>query len=773
MKLRPGFTALQLLFAVSALTFVNACARGAGAGTGNSGGGGGGGGGGDTIDPPTGSQEPPFLAGLLALAADQSQLVCDLALPADGFEAALFVTTDSSNVFGAPPIQEVLTETRIAIQGLIPDQSYFVGLGVRAEGDVEWQPSGVVLETRSSAPIYVDAAADPNIADGLTPATAYNSLFLGLLVSIGQGGANIFVRDGDYPGASLPMLAGTHVYGGFQMDFDLATRDPFGGLTKLTGQTNTGAFDVQGGQPTAILDGILLDGAGAGTIGVDVTDTDLELRSVTIQNFTDRGVRIRNGSLNQVIDVRIAACRLSNNGADGLNGIGGMDLRVDGSSFDSNVQEGIELDDLVALDGDVGRLLVRGSRFLGNGTEGLDVDLAAPFGLGSQGGFFDVDVEGCLFEGNAGAGFLLDQDYELIQLWDGDFNVRGCTARGNGAEGILFDADAPASARFHRCLVVGNALDGLWIRSETDAGTILVSSLISLGNGGFGLHASLGNKVVAATHVLLAGNQAGGFVSETVESSIVSSVAYLQTNPWQNVRRSGSAEVDDAFDGSFNFAPEGFARITAQSADMVTLDDISVAIPGLPVEVADDGTARQVLSVAGNVATLDSAPDTVRLPALLLRFGPGTSATEDWRLPSNSPLLGLGFRIPGGSAVDPGPFGAPLPGPPGLEDEVQATLFTPLTTAPALTDPLASMQPLVVTFPSPLDPASLVPGAVRAVDANGSELAVGVMLLGNDLTITPPPTGWGSSAVSLELHRELFSMNGDPLATPLLLPLNN
>lgn len=99
----------------------------------------------------------------------------------------------------------------------------------------------------------------------------------------------------------------------------------------------------------------VLDGAGAGTIGIDVSDTDVELRAVVVQNFVDRGVRIRNGSTSQVIDVRLTSCRLASNGA-----------------------------------------------------EGLDVDLAAPLTLGSRGGFFDVGVVGSLFEGNASAGLLID-----------------------------------------------------------------------------------------------------------------------------------------------------------------------------------------------------------------------------------------------------------------------------------------------------------------------------------------------------------------------------
>ncbi|MFT5463335.1 MAG: hypothetical protein ACI8QS_002221, partial [Planctomycetota bacterium] len=345
---------------------VSGCARGAGSGAGTNGGGGGGGGGG-VIDPPTGGERPPFLAGLRALVAGPDQLVVDLALPGVGFETALFVSTTSSDVFGGTPTAENIVATKLVVDGLAPDQSYFVGLAVRPEGSSPWSPSGLVLETRTGAPIYVDAAADPNIADGLSPGTAYQSMFLALLVSIGQGGANIFVREGEYMEVSLPLFAGTQVYGGFQGDFDLLTRDPFGGLTAIVSQAAAHGIDVQGGQPSAILDGLFLDGAGIGTIGIDVCDTDVELRALAVKNFAGRGVHVQNGSTNQVIDVRIAACDLSFNAADGFAGSGGLDLRVDGSSLDSNAQEGLELSPLVALDGETARLQVRGSTFIGNG----------------------------------------------------------------------------------------------------------------------------------------------------------------------------------------------------------------------------------------------------------------------------------------------------------------------------------------------------------------------------------------------------------------------
>ena len=86
-------------------------------------------------------------------------------------------------------------------------------------------------------------------------------------------------------------------------------------------------------------------------MGVDVDDGEVELRSLMVTDFTDRGVRLRSNLVDRELDCLVAGCDISRNGADGLSGLGAFDLRIDGSRFDANVQEGIELDDLVSLPG--------------------------------------------------------------------------------------------------------------------------------------------------------------------------------------------------------------------------------------------------------------------------------------------------------------------------------------------------------------------------------------------------------------------------------------
>ncbi|MEW6071951.1 MAG: right-handed parallel beta-helix repeat-containing protein [Planctomycetota bacterium] len=736
------------------------------------GGSGGGGGGDGGIDPPADLGVPPFLPGLVSAVGAPGAVRLDWFLPDATLEVALFQGATAGEVYDNPPVAEDLAGTSTTLAGLTDGVELHFGLGVRSSGARagEYTPAGLVLAARPGDPIYVDAAAPPG-GDGTTPATAYDNLRSALLVAILQGGANLWVREGEYAEGFLPLFAGTHVYGGFEASFDLAARDAAAHPTVVLPAAGQRVFDVQGETPAAVIDGLLLDGGGAADVGVDVLASELQIRGVEIRDFADRGIRMRNTSSSNTLDVRICSSNVHGCGADGLSLDGAFDLRVDGSSFDANVQEGMDLDTLLALDGAVAQLHVTGSRFAGNGTEGLDADLAAPLFPQIAGGLFVVEVRGCLFALNGAAGVLIDEEYELAPLWTSRIEVRECLTRANAGEGAHVDADGAGTVLLHRLMAAGNGSDGIWVSSETHAGMAVVSACVCAGNLGAGLRASLGNTPVVAMHDVFTGNQLGGFRSEMVESSAASCVAYLQGTPWLSVRRRGCMEMDDPFAGTFENAAEAFAVALARSGTVVTLDDASSASAGFVAELADDGSARTILSVDASSVTLDTEPAVLLLPARFALFAPGSEVLENYMLPPGSPAAGAGMTPPGGPIVDAGVWGSPAAGWPGVPDPVPALLFPLVGTEPALAAGMGTSESIAVLFAEDLDPASLAAGEVRALDAMGGELAIDYHAEGSRLVVDPPAGGWGLGPVTLELHRGLASLSGRPLATPAALPL--
>ena len=766
--LRPlGRTAGPLLLLAASLL---SCARGAG-GAGSRDGGG------DPVDPPSDLADPPFLPGLVSAVGGPESARVDWFLPPSAPEAApdaaLFVSSSAGTVYDGAPFAEDLAGTTMVLAPLVDDVDVFFGLGVREPGSGDaYAPVGLVLVVRPGAPIYVDAAADPGVADGTTPGTAFDNLRSGLLTALLHGGGNVWVRDGEYAEGSLPVFAGTHVYGGFQDGFDLSARDPRGENTVVRSAAGQRTFDVQGAEPTAVLDGMLLDGGGSATIAVDVSATEIQLRSIEIRDFADRGVRLRNTSSSNTLDIRLSRCNIHGCGADGMSVNGAFDLRVDGSRFDANVQEGMDLDDLLALDGQVAQLHITGSRYAGNGTDGIDVDLAAPVFPQIEGGFFDVEIRGCRFELNGGAGVLMDEDYELAPLWNGRIVVATSLLRANAGPGIRVDADAAATVYLHRLLAVGNGDDGILVSSESHAGLAVVSTSICAGNGGAGLRASFGQVTVVAMHDIFTGNGAGGFLSDTVESSAASCIAHLQPTPWQAVRRVGCIEVDDGLLPTFENAPEGYAAALLRDDVTFTLDRADLAAPGFVAELANDGVARPVQAVDGALVSLETAPEVLLLPALFAQFAPGAEVIEDYTIPLGSPAAGAGMTPPGGPRVDAGVWGSPAAGEPGASELVPVPVLHLLATSPPLSDGIGLTATLRVRFSEALDPTSAALGEVRAVTLSGEELLIDYRVVGDFLVIDPPTGGWGAEQVNLELHRGLRALSGLGLATPAVLPLD-
>jgi len=767
-KVRPCFSHLWKPTPTLLVLALAACGGGGGVAPGGGGSGGGGGGGGGTGDPPPGLAAPPFLSGLSAAAAGASSARVEWTLPGTGFEAALFRASQPSLVYAGSPVAESLSGDGTVVLGLAGDSDHYFGLGLRLSGASAWQPTGLILRARTADPVYVDAAASAQGADGASPASALPDLQAGLDLAAAQGGGNLWVRDGQYAGGPYTVSAGVHVLGGFGAGFVLAERDGTGTQTVLRGTAGQPIVVVEGGDPGVVLDGLKIRG---GSIGVDASDTPLDLRSVDVAGCSDRGIRARNASIVDSFDLALAGCTSSANGADGLSIQGPFDVYVDGSRFDSNVQEGLDLDDLVALAGETATLRVSGSRFFGNGQEGLDADLAAPVSAAGPGGRFALAISASRFEQNGAGGLLIDFDFELQPAWFADVVVSDCLARANALSGIRCDVDAPGDVLVHRTLCTANAGDGLWVSSESDAGLVVVSTSVFSGNLGAGLRASLGNRAVVAGHCVFAGNLEGGIKSTTVESSLSSGVAFLQPNPWPGTRRQASVRVDDPLAGLFVAAPEGYHEVVAHSGGQCTLAPGDSVAPGARIELADDGVERSALQMSGNQVSVSPDPQGFRAPGLLSVFAPAASVDEDYRLPPGSPAEGAGLTPPGGASIDAGAWGSPTAGEPGAAHEAAGAPFRLAATEPALSAGLGASQTLDLRFSAALDPAALTPGLVRAVDDSQVELAIGLSLNGSVLSVSPPPGGWGSTPVTLELHAGIRALDGRPLCTSLILPL--
>lgn len=718
-------------------------------------------------EPPPPAFETPALTGAVA---GESSVRVDWRIPGEGVEVGIFVASSRASLLDRAPLLETDAGGGAVFGGLPADTEHFVGLGARRAGESAYEQVGASVRVRTASPIYVDPAADLAVADGKTPATAFPDLLRGLLTAFGQGGGNVFALGGDYATSSLPVFGGVHLYGGFAPGFALGERDTEGRRTTLSAATNLPVLDVRGGGEAVVLDGFALLGGSLATVGIDVDATSVEVRGVEVRECSGRGMRLRNGDSGDPLELLVVGSEFTRNAADGVSLQGAFDVRIIGSSFSANVQEGVDLDDLIAPDGRRVTLEITDSSFAGNGTQGLDVDLAAPATPGPNGGRFEIVVMGSRFERNGEEGALVDFDFEFAPAWEADVAIVGCLARGNLGAGVHVDADARGPILVHRLLSSSNGAEGLWVSSESTGGLAVVSASALTGNVGPGLRASFGNRVVAAAHCLFAGNGGGGFRSEVTESTATSCLAFVQPAAWSGVRTEASLDLSGPPSGLFLRAPESYAFAESVEEERVVLASDPQAGPGDLVEVADDGTPRTVVAVAGRAVTIDPPLEDLRLPSLVSVFEPGDTVEEDYRLAPASPALGAGMTPPGGPIVDAGIWGSPAAGLPGLSGVGDPGLFVVASTVPLLHEVLGRDDVIRIGFgggaPSS---ASLGLDTVRAVTHSGTELPIDVFLDGGELMIAPPPAGWGPEGTSLEVHAALRSEAGTALTAPLTL----
>ena len=710
---------------------------------------------------------PPFVATLTSIAAGSGDARVHYTLPGSGFEAALFRSTNAATVFSSSPV--ALSGSSLIVSGLPNGTTQFFGLGVRPTGGGSYTPSGAVLRARPSAPIYVDAAANPVGADGMTPASAFNSIALGLLIAIIEDGGNVWVKDGTYTGNLPPLGDDIHLLGGFGAAFTLASRDPRAGNTVINGSAASIIFDVRDNLASAVIDGFSLEGQNLASVGVDVDDGEVELRSLKINAFTDRGIRLRSALITDELDIVVAGCSVTRNGADGLSLLGAFDLRIHGSNFDANVQEGVELDDLAALNGTTATLVIEGSRFFGNGTDGLDADLAPPLLAPATTGTFAIEIRASRFERNGQAGLLIDHDFESIPGFSADLLIRECITRGNRSAGIHIDGDGPGAICVHGSLVSANVGDGLLVSSDRVRDLVVVSSSAFAANLGAGVRTLLPNRTVALSHCILAGNQAGGVISSGVESGTTSSLFYLQPAPSQNTRAWFDVIETDPMGGLFTSAPEEYLRVTAVSGNELTVAGMPALMPGVPIELNDDGESLTADMVVAPIITASSVSADVTAPASLAAFAGMASVDEDYTLPVGSPGLGAGMTS--GAPVDAGIFGAPIAVAPGTGVEQRPNLFYPTSSNPPPVTVLENTQSIQIDFSRTIPAGSFDSTTVRARRTEGGpDLNIGIATSGSQLTVTAPGGGWGTGGFVIELHRGLQATDGTSMSAPVAIP---
>lgn len=687
---------------------------------------------------------------------------------------ALFVGVDRASVHQGAPIATASGDgsTFVAIPA---GATRFFGLALDLGGGT-YAPVGAVLSARTAPPIYVDASSTAAAPDGSSPAQAFRDLREATLLAFAISGGVIWVREGVYDAPGLQVHTATHVFGGFDGSFDLATRDPQAHPTRVRGAAAGAVCAVEVGTnlfwSPAILDGLEFDGQSSASFGIDVDTADCELRSLDVHDCSGRGLRLRSAALTSAIDVRLVRSRIVDNGAQGLSLSGAFDLRVEGSRFGGNGLEGLDLGGLVGPGGVPVSLRVRDSVFAGNGADGLDCDLTPP-AVPSGSGRYLVEIETSLFERNgfaapaeATAGLKLDLDFELIADWRADLVVRGCVARNNRHDGVLLDLDSTCSAFVHRLLSTGNGGDGLVVSSESTPSFASVSASVLAGNVGAGLRAELGQVPLSVSHCVLAGNLGGGVVSATARSSVSSSIAWMQPGAWNGVRSHFNVESSNALDGPFVRAPIEYLAANGWSGGQLVLADSSSLAAGDDVEFGDDGVLRDVAALGANQrVTLTPTLDAPGLPSTLARFA-SANVDEDYSLAPLSVARDAGMADPLTGPVDAGPFDAPLGGEPGRDATERPTLFYAAASTPAVGQNVAQSQTLLVEFRGgALDPGSINPQSVRVLNAAGQVLNTTAFLQGQQLAIAPPGGGWPAGTLLLELHATLQATDGTPLAT--------
>jgi hypothetical protein len=682
---------------------------------------------------------------------------------------ALFISTTRSTLFDGTPNMVDPEQGRSLLEGLVADTEHFIGLSVQDEhGDLV--QSGPVLRARTGAPIYCDASSTATAADGLTPATAFADLQIAIITAFLAGGGNVWIASGVYPDQLISLPTTIHLFGGFPPGFTGADRDPVAWPTTLTGRPGATIVAFLPGDERTILDGVTLDGLGSSSIGVEIDGAEVELRSV-VSIRSGFGGKFRAGLTDGVLRQKMVACSFNDNSTEGVSVLGSFDFLAEACEFSRNSQEGFDAGPLIAPDAGSVQITVRDCVFVGNGADGLDIDLNAPLAGGLTGGTFEVRVEDCAFETNLSNGFLIDIDYELAPLWRAEILVLGCETRANGSNGGMLDLDSEADVLVHRLSSSANRGDGLLVTSELHADTLTISSSTLVGNGGVGARLASGFVGAVFGHCIVAGNLGGGLRSEQVESLAHSTVFYEQPAPTTGVVLWSSVEAASTDGQAFLNAPEYYTSVSSIQGSELRLSSSPEVAVGDLVEVLDDRTVREVTAVSATGIEVDPGVGTLTAPFSIAIFAPSAAGVvEDYQLTPASLARGTGMALPFGAPIDAGVFGAPEPGVPGQLALLPAELFVIVDRLPKWHVRIGPMDDFdVCTLGGVPDPATFA-ASIFAIETGVGSVPITFTRVADGIVVHPPAGGWVDGSV-VEFHRGLQSIAGVALGVPAAFPV--
>ena len=706
--------------------------------------------------------------GLVSAAPGQTALRVawrSVSLPVGAPSVALFVGPDANTVLDGPPIPVDPGDRSATVPGLSTDTVYFAALGLD-DGAGGWNSSGPTLRCRTGTPILVSSDADPDLADGQTPSTAWTTIQEGVAAAALLGGANVWVS-GDFIAAEITVPADVDLYGGFDATFDLASRSPQATPATIRGTSTSSVITLaRADLSVAVLDGFQVDGSGISDACFEVDQRNSELRSLA-GGRSARGFKLRSADDNNPVEVTMVRCAASVCIAGGTSISGAFDLFMEDCSMNRNGQEGLTADSLTGSVGEVSRLVARDSVFSKNGAEGLDVDLVTSGGTGS--GRWVIRLEDCVFSDNSLDGCLIDCDYEGEAGWFSRFEIEGCEARRNGRAGFHLDVDAQATSHFHRNIAAANGTEGILISSESAPGTVTVDTSALIGNRTYGARTEMGNVGILLTHCVVSGNRMGSLFRGTAPLLATSSIAYLEPTPWGPSMGHQSVVSDVTQPLPFGEAPSAWHTVTSYGNSTVTLGVQPTFGVGDIIELNDGGEPYAVESVTGPSVGLVEGPETLATPGTLGWFESG-NVTEDWSLSGSSPAIGGGMPLPGGPLRDAGPFGAAVTGAPGNLDFERTPTFWFAETSPTWSQPIDVNESLVLRFEGGTLDNSTAMAGVNAVDASGAPVSIGVLAAGSIVIVSPPGTGW-ANGTRVQVHDSIRALDGRTLCASIAIPL--
>ena len=727
---------------------------------------------GPTVEPPTIETSRVFSSSLISVAAGRDQALLEARIegnldPAVNFE--LRHVPLGGDLSGVTGVALDPFNPRVLLTDLAEQERFQAQLFVQRESGL-WQPTGSRVQFATGTVIYADAASTATSPNGMSPDSAYPSLFIACLVASGMANSthvNVWAAEGTFVDLANVPIKGFALSGGFTHTFELAERNPTLHPTLIVSANgNVPAIltllpDVVTGFLSS-LDGLTIDGNGEAQAGVLVDENEHQLRSILITNC-NRGFRLRAEGSSTPVDGLLLACEAKNNDLEGISIAGAWDMTIDGCTSTLNGQEGCQFDKLLCPLGTTAKVRIVNSAFAFNGSDGLDLDMFVDGPNVTPGGTFDVQVRNCLFAGNGRVGCLIDGDYELNDLWTADILVQSVSAYDNQMAGVSIDLDGHARASVVTSSSKGNGGDGFLFTSESQPGIISLLGCLAQANRGAGARSSFGQFALCTSHCALIGNSGGGMVEAARPGYQLNNAAWLQSDPWVSARTFGSAASNG--DPLFNNAPGQIVRTAGTGLGFSLLDTPNFGA-GATVEWNGDSTPREATSTSSSNPNLSPAPPTAS-QAQSLAWYPSGSIENDLIPTPTSALRGIGITALGDPLVDAGPLGL-------------AGGFSPGNTATLGPEPfrLGRMQPssglgvmddLVIELQGGTIDLSSVAGRVRVMlddtidSVNVLEDPLGLRL--------PPPVGGWLLGHRIEILGGASATSGKPLLGPLALPV--